>query len=184
MTSIAPNETTTTWTVDATHAEVGFSVKHLMISTVRGRFGGIEGTVTIDEANPAKSAVDVAIDVTSIDTRQEMRDNHLRSADFFDVATYPTMRFVSKKVSGDIEGDFKLVGDLTIRDQTREVTLDATFTGKGKDPWGNERTGFEAKGKINRSEFGLGWNQALEAGGVMVSEDVKLSIEVELIKKA
>ncbi len=184
MTSIAPTSTATTWTIDATHAEVGFSVKHLMISTVRGRFGAVEGTVTIDEATPANSKVDVTIDVASIDTRQEMRDNHLRSPDFFDVATFPTMRFVSKKVSGDIEGDFKVVGDLTIRDQTREVTLDATFTGKGKDPWGNERAGFEAKGKINRTEFGLGWNQALEAGGVMVSEDVKLTIEVEVVKKA
>jgi polyisoprenoid-binding protein YceI len=184
MTATATNAATaTTWTVDATHAEVGFAVRHLMISTVRGRFGAVEGTVTIDEADPANTRVEVSIDVTSIDTRQEMRDNHLRSPDFFDAATHPKMRFVSRKIAGDINGDFSLIGDLTIRDVTREVTLEASFTGRGRDPWGNDRLGFEAKGKINRNDFGLTWNQALETGGVVVSEEVKLSIEVELVKQ-
>ena len=173
----------TTWTVDGAHAEVGFSVRHLMISTVRGRFGGISGTVTFDETKPAASKVDVTIDVSTIDTRQEQRDGHLRSPDFFDVANHPTMRFVSKRVDGNLDGEFKVVGDLTIRGTTREVTLDVTAEGRGKDPWGNLRAGFSAKGKINRSEFGLTWNQALEAGGVAVSDEVKLLIDVELIRQ-
>ena len=174
----------TTWNIDPTHAEIGFAVRHLMLSTVRGRFGAATGTVEFNESNPNASKVDVTIDVTSIDTRQEMRDNHLRSPDFFDVATYPTMRFVSKKIEGDVNGDFTLIGDLTIRGVTKEVSLDASLQGRGMDPWGNERMGFEAKGKINRNEFGLTWNQALETGGVVVSEDVKLSLDVEIVKQA
>jgi polyisoprenoid-binding protein YceI len=175
--------TTTTWAIDPTHAEIGFAVRHLMISTVRGRFGAVEGTVQIDEANPSASKVDVSIDVKSIDTRQEMRDNHLRSPDFFDAENHPTMHFVSKKIDGDIDGDFRIIGDLTIRGNTREVVLDASLQGRGMDPWGNERAGFEAKGKISRGEFGLGWNQALETGGVVVSDEVKLSIDVEILKQ-
>jgi polyisoprenoid-binding protein YceI len=182
MTSTTANETTT-WTVDPTHAEVGFAVKHLMIATVRGRFGTVEGTVVTNEADPSQSKIDVTIDVTSIDTRQEMRDNHLRSADFFDVENHPKMHFVSKKVVGDTSDEFKVIGDLTIRGNTREVTLDVTLTGRGNDPWGNERAGFEAKGKVSRKDFGLEWNQALETGGVMVGDEVKISIDVELIKQ-
>jgi polyisoprenoid-binding protein YceI len=176
---------TTKWTVDPTHAEVGFSVRHMMIATVRGRFGAVSGTVTVDERNPRNSKVDVTIDATSIDTRQEMRDNHLRSPDFFDVAQFPKLHFVSKSIEGDPRnGDFRVIGDLTIRDVTREVELKATFEGEGKDPWGNERAGFSATGKLNRTDFGLHWNQALETGGVLVSDEVKLSIDVELVKKA
>jgi polyisoprenoid-binding protein YceI len=173
----------TTWNVDPTHAELAFAVRHLMLSTVRGRFGAVTGTVKVDESNPANSKIDVTIEVSSIDTRQEMRDNHLRSADFFDVENHPTLHFVSKKVDGDVKGEFKVVGDLTIRGTTREVTLDVSLQGEGKDPWGNERAGFEAKGKINRSDFGLTWNQALEAGGVAVGDEVKISIDVELVKQ-
>ena len=182
-TTTATETTTTTWTVDPTHAEVGFAVKHLMIATVRGRFGTVEGTVVMNEIEPAKSKIDVAIDVTSIDTRQEMRDNHLRSPDFFDVATHPKMHFVSKKIVGDITDEFKVIGDLTIRGNTHDVTLDVTLTGRGNDPWGNERAGFEAKGKISRSQFGLTWNQGLETGGVVIGDEVKISIDVELIKQ-
>jgi polyisoprenoid-binding protein YceI len=177
------NTKATTWTVDASHAEVGFSVRHLMISTVRGRFAGIKGTVTFDETTPAASKVDVTIDVSTIDTRQEQRDAHLRSPDFFDVANHPALHFVSKRVDGNVSGEFKVVGDLTIRGTTREVTLDVTAEGRGMDPWGNLRAGFNAKGKINRSEFGLTWNQALEAGGVAVSDEVKLLIDVELVRQ-
>ncbi len=186
MTAIANPTTsgTTTWTVDATHAEVGFAVRHLMISTVRGRFGAVEGTVTIDETTPANSKIDVTIDVTSIDTRQEMRDNHLRSADFFDAANHPSIRFVSKKIDGDITGEFAVVGDLTIRGTTREVKLAASLEGRGMDPWGNERAGYQATGKINRADYGLTWNQGLETGGVVVGDEVKISIDVELIRKA
>jgi polyisoprenoid-binding protein YceI len=174
----------TTWNIDPTHAEIGFAVRHLMLSTVRGRFGAVTGTVQFDETNPTASKVDVTIDVASIDTRQEMRDNHLRSPDFFDAANHASIRFVSKKIEGDVTGDFKLIGDLTIRGVTREVALDASLQGRGIDPWGNDRMGFEAKGKINRNDFGLTWNQALEAGGVVVGEEVKLSLDVEIVKEA
>jgi polyisoprenoid-binding protein YceI len=176
-------DNTTTWAIDASHAEVGFSVRHLMISTVRGRFGGIEGTVTLDESNPNASKVDVTIDVSSIDTRQAQRDAHLRSADFFDADNHPTMHFVSKRIKGDVTDEFTVVGDLTIRGTTREVSLEVKAEGRGMDPWGNERAGFSAKAKINRSEFGLTWNQMLEAGGVAVGDEIKLSIDAEVVKQ-
>lgn len=175
------SDNTTTWTVDSAHAEIGFAVRHLMIATVRGRFGAVSGTVTVDEQNPHNSKVDVTVDVSSIDTRQEMRDNHLRSPDFFDVEKYPSMHFVSKKIEGDVSGEFRVIGDLTIRGVTREVALTATLEGRTQDPWGNERAGFSASGKINRHDFGLNWNQALETGGVMVGDEVKLTIDVELV---
>jgi polyisoprenoid-binding protein YceI len=172
-----------TWTVDPTHAEIAFAVKHLMIATVRGRFGTVQGTVDLDEARPAAAKIDVTIDVGSIDTRQEQRDNHLRSADFFDAQNHPTMRFVSKRIEGDISGEFRVVGDLTIRGVTKEVALDVTAEGRVRDPWGNDRAGFSAKGKLSRSAFGLTWNQVLEAGGVAVGDEVKLSLDVELVKQ-
>ena len=174
---------TTTWNVDPAHTEVGFAVRHLMISTVRGRFGKVTGTVIVDDDNPRNAKVDVTVDIASIDTRQEMRDNHLRSADFFDVAKHPTMHFVSKRIEGDPTKQFKLIGDLTIKDRTHEVTLDASLEGLVKDPWGGERAGYSLSGKLNRSDFNLLWNQVLEAGGVTVGEEVKLSIDVELVKQ-
>jgi len=174
----------TTWTVDPAHTEVGFAVKHLMISTVRGRFGAVKGTVEQDDANPLASKIDVTIDVGSIDTRTDQRDAHLRSPDFFDVANYPTMRFVSKRIEGDTSDEFVVVGDLTIRKVTREVTLNVTAEGRGPDPWGGKRAGFSAKGRISRGAFGLTWNQALETGGVVVGDEVKLSIDVELVQQA
>ena len=174
---------TTTWTVDPAHAELGFAVRHLMINNVRGRFGKVEGRVDVDEANPNNSKVDVTVDVSSIDTRQEMRDNHLRSADFFDAANHPTMHFVSKRIIGDVNSDFTVIGDLTIRGTTREIELDAHLEGRGRDNWGNERAGFSATGKLNRHDFGLNWNQALEAGGVTVGAEVKISLDVELMHK-
>jgi polyisoprenoid-binding protein YceI len=183
-TTTATATDTTTWTVDHAHTEVGFAVKHLMISTVRGRFGAVEGTVVVNEADPSNSKLDITDDVTSVDTRQQMRDDHLRSADFFDVANHPKMHFVSKKITGDINDEFKVVGDLTIRGNTRETTLDVTMTGRGNDPWGSERAGFEAKGKVSRGEFGLLYNQVLETGGgVVVGDEVKISIDVELVKQ-
>ena len=182
-TAATPTSTTTTWSVDPTHSHVEFAVKHLMISTVRGRFGDIKGTITYNESDPAKSKVEIEIGTSSIDTRTEQRDNHLRSPDFFDVEKYPSMKFVSKRIEGDINGEFKIIGDLTIRDQTHEVPLDAEFHGKTRDPWGGDRMGFEAKGRVNRKEFGLTWNQALEAGGWVVGDDIKLAIEVELVKQ-
>jgi polyisoprenoid-binding protein YceI len=174
---------TTVWTVDPAHAELAFSVRHLMINNVRGRFGKVEGTVVVDNADLNKSKVDVTIDVSSIDTRQEMRDNHLRSADFFDAGTYPTMHFVSKRIVGDVTKDFQIVGDLTIRGTTREIDLKAQLEGRGKDPWGNERAGFSLTGSLNRHDYGLNWNQALEAGGVTVGAEVKITIDVEIFHK-
>jgi polyisoprenoid-binding protein YceI len=185
MTTTQNLETTaTTWTLDPMHVEIGFAIRHLMISTVRGRFGAASGVVVFDEADRANSKIDVTIDVSSIDTRQEMRDNHLRSADFFDVAKYPAMHFVGKRIEGDVTKKFRVVGDLTIRDVTREVTLDVANEGMTTDPWGNQRVGLSATAKINRSDFNLTWNQALEAGGVVVGEEVKLSIDAELIRQA
>jgi polyisoprenoid-binding protein YceI len=173
-----------TWTVDGAHAEVGFAVKHLMIATVRGRFGAVTGTIDFDEAHPLSSTIDVTVDVSSIDTRQEQRDNHLRSPDFFDVANFPTMHFVSTAIAGDLDGAFRVTGDLTIRGVTKPVTLDVTAEGRVRDPWGNDRAGFSAAGKISRGAFGLTWNQMLEAGGVTVSDEVKLVIDVELVRQA
>lgn len=179
-----PETTATTWNLDPMHVEIGFAVRHLMISTVRGRFGAASGVIVVDETNPSNSKIDISIDVASIDTRQEMRDNHLRSADFFDVANYPVMRFVGKRVEGDVKRKFHVVGDLTIRDVTREVTLDVANEGATTDPWGNQRVGFSATTKLNRSDFNLTWNQALETGGVVVGEEVKLSIDAEFIRQA
>ncbi len=174
----------TTWNIDPSHSTVGFSVKHMMISTVRGRFADFTAAITLDEANAANSSVNVSIASASVDTKFEQRDNHLRSADFFDVENHPKLTFASKRVEGNPNGDFKVIGDLTIRGVTREVVLNATFDGTGKDPWGNERRAFSASTMINREEFALTWNQGLEAGGLLVSRDVKIEIESQFVKAA
>jgi polyisoprenoid-binding protein YceI len=174
---------TGTWTVDPAHSSIEFRVKHMMISTVRGRFGEFEGTI---EAAPDyhDSKVRGTIEAASIDTNEPRRDEHLRSADFFDVETFPSITFRSARIA-DATGDrFKLIGDLTIHGVTREVTLDVTAEGRGKDPWGGERAGFSAATKIKRSEFGLTWNQALETGGFVVGDDIKISLDVEVVKQA
>lgn len=172
----------TTWNIDPTHSTVGFSVKHLMISTVRGRFSGFSGSLTLDDTRPANAALEVTIDAASVDTRVEQRDNHLRSPDFFDAASHPALTFKSTRIEGDPQGRFTVHGDLTIRGVTRAVALRASFEGTGRDPWGNERKAFTASGTINREEFGLTWNQALEAGGLLVSTDVKLDIEAQFVR--
>lgn len=182
--SIAESTTTTTWTIDPAHTTVEFSLKHLMISTVRGHFGAVSGTIVLDEANPEASTVTAEIDVTSIDTRQEQRDAHLRSADFFDVEKYPNIAFRSTRIEALGGGRYNVVGDLTIRDVTREVVLETTDEGRGGDPWGGQRAGFSATTKIDRREFGLTWNQALETGGVLVGNDIKISLEVQAVKAA
>jgi len=173
---------TQTWQIDSAHTDAAFAVKHLMISTVRGHFGAVSGTVTVDENDPKSAKVDVHIDTKSIDTRQGQRDEHLRSADFFDVANHPEIHFVSTRIEGDPRGEFKLTGDLTIRGTTRPITLDVTSEGSGDDPWGNLRAGFSATGKLRRADFGLTWNQALEAGGVVVGDEVKITIDVEMTR--
>jgi polyisoprenoid-binding protein YceI len=173
----------TTWSIDPAHSHVEFAVKHLMISTVKGRFGAVRGTIRTDEADPARGQVEVEIDADSIDTREAQRDAHLKSADFFDIEKFPTITFKSTRIT-DVDGDsFRLTGDLTIHGVTRPVTLDVTSEGRGKDPWGGERAGFSAKGKIKRSEFGLTWNQVLETGGFVVGDEIKITLDVELVKQ-
>jgi polyisoprenoid-binding protein YceI len=172
------------WRIDPAHSHVEFAVRHLMISTVKGAFGDVRGTVWVDESDARTVLVDITIQVASIDTRQEQRDAHLRSADFFDAARFPTITFRSRLVEGNHQdSEFRLVGDLTIRDVTREVVLDVSSEGRLTDPWGAERAGFSARGKIDRTDFGLTWNQMLEAGGVVVGNEVKISIEVELVRQ-
>ena len=174
--------TTKTWQLDPAHTNIEFAVKHLMIATVRGRFGGVQGTVQVDESNPRTATVDVTIDAASVDTRQEQRDGHLRSPDFFDVAQFPTIRFVSRAIEGDPRAGFRVIGDLTIRGVTKEVTVNVSTEGQGVDPWGNLRAGFTASAKIDRRDFGLTWNQALETGGFAVGHDVKLTIDAEFFR--
>ena len=174
----------TKWQIDASHSAAEFAVKHLMISTVKGHFADVSGTVTTDDSDPNKVSVDVSIGVASIDTREPKRDAHLRSPDFFDTEKFPKITFKGTRVDGSVDGEFKLTGNLTIRDVTRPVTLNVESAGHVKDPWGGERAGFAATTKINRKDFGLGWNMALEAGGVMVGEEVKIAIELELVKQA
>jgi polyisoprenoid-binding protein YceI len=168
------------WNIDPTHSTAEFSVRHLMITNVKGRFGALTGTVDYDAATPEASKINVTIDATSIDTRDEKRDGHLKSADFFDVEKFPTVTFVSKKVTKD--GDtLNALGDLTMHGVTKEITLEVdTPSAPGKDPWGNTRIGSSAHAKINRKDWDLGWNAALETGGVLVGEQVKINIEVSL----
>ena len=174
--------TETTWTLDATHTSVGFSAKHLMFTTVKGRFADVEGTVVSHGGDsPADATVRVAMKAASIDTKAEQRDAHLRSPDFLDAENFPVVTFVSTRIDGSLER-LKLTGDLTIRGVTRPITLDVTYEGGGMDPWGNERIGFHASGKFDRRDFGLVWNQALETGGVLVGNDIKVEIDAQLVK--
>ncbi len=168
-----------TWNVDPAHSGVEFTVTHLMISKVRGRFSDISGSVVTD-GTPEGSRVEVEIGTASISTHDNGRDTHLRSADFFDVEQYPKIRFVSTSVKSKSDDEFRVTGDLTIKGVTKSVDMDVTSEGSGRDPWGIDRAGFSGTLKIDRRDFGLTWNQALETGGVMVSNEVKLTIDVEL----
>jgi polyisoprenoid-binding protein YceI len=176
----------TEWTIDPAHSTASFTVKHMMVSTVRGEFGKISGTASWTRPDYSDAQVDVTIDATTIDTREPKRDAHLRSPDFFDVQKFPTLTFKSKRVEKAKEkGHLSLVGDLTIHGVTREVAFDVTAPSpEMKTPFGTIAVGAEAKTKINRKDFGLNWNKALEAGGVLVSEDVNIDINLELSKKA
>ena len=177
---------TTTWQIDPTHSAVEFAVKHMMFSTVRGRFKNVTGTIEVDEQNPDRSTVNVEIDAATIDTGVADRDAHLRGADFFNVEQFPTITFRSKRVEGAMkkEGDrFKVVGDLTIRGKAIEVTLESTYTGTGKDPWGNIKGAAEATAKIDRRDWGLMWNQALETGGILVANEVRIEVQVQAVKQ-
>lgn len=172
------------WNIDLSHSGVGFAVRHMVISKVRGRFATFGGAIKLDEADLTRSTIDLSIDATSIDTGIADRDKHLRSADFFDVDNFPALTFKSKRIEKVSDTRYTLVGDLTIRGVTREVLLDVEYGGQGKDPWGNVRAGFTAKTHIDRKDFGLQWNQVLEAGGVLVGERVDIEIEVEAVKAA
>lgn len=183
-TATATASTATRWAIDTSHSSVGFSVRHLMISNVRGEFKKFAGEVVLDPQDPAGTSVSATIEVGSIHTREDQRDNHLRGADFFDAEKFPDITFASKRVTRTGDG-YDVVGELTIRDQTREVVLKVEdVTDEQADPWGNRRIGASAKTKIRRSEFGITWNAALELGGVMVGDEITINIEVSLVKKA
>ncbi|HYP90820.1 MAG TPA: YceI family protein [Polyangiaceae bacterium] len=171
------------WNIDKAHSEVGFAVKHMMISTVRGKFASFDADVELDPANLSAAKVTARIDAKSLDTNEEKRDGHLRSPDFFDVEKYPTLTFTSTKVTGSAE-EVEVAGTLKIKDQEHPVTLKGEVTGPSKDPWGNLRVGFSLSGEIERERWGLGWNQALEAGGVLVGKKVKIVLEAQLVKGA
>jgi polyisoprenoid-binding protein YceI len=173
----------TTWNIDPDHSNIGFKVRHLMISNVKGSFDKNSGVVDINDKDITKSKVQVSIDTASVNTNVTKRDEHLRSADFFDVTKFPTMTFVSKKVAKAGKDKLKVTGDLTIHGITKEVVLNVEGPSKeSKDPWGNIRSGATASTKINRTDFGLVWNKALETGGVVVGEEIAINLEIEMIK--
>lgn len=175
---------THTWNFDAVHSAVGFSVRHLVFAKVRGRFTTWSGSLELNDDDLTESRVHVSIDASSIDTGTPDRDAHLRSPDFFDVAQFPALSFESSRIEA-LGGDrYRVYGDLTIRDVTREVVLESEFSGRAKDPWGNDRVAFTAKASIDRRDFGLKWNQALETGGVVVGERVEIELEVQAVKAA
>ena len=172
-----------TWQIDPVHSNATFSVKHAMVATVRGQFKVISGTLEIDEEHPENSSIAAQAETASIDTRDTNRDAHLRSADFFESEKYPTISFKSTKVDKTGDNTYRVVGILDMHGVQKEIALDAEYAGQGKDPYGNTRAGLSATGKLNRKDFGLNWNAALEAGGVLVSDAVKIEIDLSAINK-
>lgn len=170
------------WNFDQAHTVIGFAAKHMMVTTVRGKFTKFSGEFDLNEAHPEQSSLSVTVDAASINTGQEQRDGHLRSPDFFDVATYPTITYVSKKVEKKGEDRYHLLGDMTVHGVTREVPLDVTLEGHGKNPYGKHIAGFTITGAISRKDFDLNWNVALESGGWLVSDQVKLEIDAEVVE--
>jgi polyisoprenoid-binding protein YceI len=182
-TSTATTPRVSTWELDPAHSAAHFSIRHMMVSTVRGQFGKIAGVVKLDETDPTRSSAQAIIDVSSINTRDPQRDAHLKSADFFDAEKFPSIDFKSTKSVKTGADTYEVTGQLTLRGITREVTLTVeALSEEGKDPWGKLRRGATATGKLNRKDFGLNWNQVLETGGILVGDDVKLTIDVELVK--
>ena len=176
--------TTGTWAIDPSHTTIGFTARHAMVAKVRGSFGEFEGTFTLDGANPAASKADLTIQVGSIETKNADRDGHLKSGDFLDADNFRTITFSSTSVEQKSDDTFVVTGDLTIRGTTKAVPVTFTLLGTSTDPWGGQRIGFEGEAEINRKDFGLTWNAALETGGVLVSETVKLVLDVEAVKQA
>ncbi len=186
-TAVATNPvpaTTTTWAIDPAHTTVEFSVRHMMVSSTKGHFAGVTGTLIIDEQNPQNSSADVTIDASTVNTREERRDAHLRSADFLEVETYPEITFKTTRVVPESKDRFKVYGDITIHGVTQQVVLDTEYFGQNKTPWGSEVIGFAAETKISRKDFGLTYNAALETGGFLVGDEIKIRLEVEAIKQA
>jgi polyisoprenoid-binding protein YceI len=173
-----------TWNIDTSHSIAEFAVKHMMISSVKGRFGSLAGVITGDEANPLASSVTASIDVASIDTKDDQRDAHLKSDDFFNAEKFPKITFVSKRVERVDAENYRVIGDLTIRDVTKEVVLDTEFEGQVVDPWGNQRAGFSATTQISRADFGVNFNGLLETGGVIVGDQVKITLNIEAVRAA
>jgi len=174
-----------TWTIDSSHSAAQFAVRHMMVTTVRGDMGKITGTVTFDPSKPAAGSIEAAVDVTGINTREAGRDKHLKSADFFDVEKFPTITFKSKKIEAAAGGGFKVTGDLTMKGVTKEVVLDTEPLRPAiKDQRGNSRTGTTATAKLNRQDFGVNWSRALDGGGVVVSDEVSVTIDIQLISAA
>lgn len=182
--TIDTREQVTTYEIDPAHTVAEFSVKHLMVTNVKGQFTQVSGQLQLDETDPTRSLVSATAEAASIDTRESQRDEHLRSADFFDVEHFPIISFTSRRVEPTRRPNvYRVVGDLTIRGVTREVAFDTTHVGKITDPWGNTRIGLSATARVNRKDFGLHWNMALEAGGVLVGDTVKISLDVEAVQK-
>jgi polyisoprenoid-binding protein YceI len=176
-------DTTGTWQIDPTHTTIGFSVRHAMIAKVRGRFTDFAGSFTLDGDNPANSSAQLTVLLTSVDTQNADRDNHLRSAEFFDVESFPEMAFISTGVEAK-GNSFVVTGDLSVHGVTKSVPVKFELVGISQDPWGNTRIGFEGEAEINRRDFGLEWNVALDTGGVLVSENIKITLDVEAVKQA
>jgi polyisoprenoid-binding protein YceI len=172
------------WNIDPAHTGINFSVRHMVVSKVRGRFAKYSGTIKLDDADFTRSSVEVSIDASSIDTGVADRDTHLRSPDFFDIEKFPELTFHSKRIEQVADAQYRVVGDLTIRGVKREVVLDVEYGGRGKDPWGNERVGFVAKTSIDRKDFGLTWNQVLETGGILVGDRVEIELDVQAVRAA
>lgn len=173
----------TKWTIDPTHSEILFKVKHLMITNVKGEFRKFNAEVESSNEDFSDAKINLTIDAASVFTNNDDRDNHLKSADFFDVANYPELNFKSISFTKKDDGNYKLKGLLTIKGISKEITLDAEFGGVNKDPWGNQKAGFSINGSFNRKDWGLNWNAALETGGVLVSDEVKMSAEVQFVKQ-
>lgn len=175
---------TSLWNIDPSHSTIAFSIRHMMFAKVRGHFASWRGSVEMDPEALEKAAVRVSIDANSIDTGTEKRDEHLRSEDFLDVAKFPELKFRSTKIIKRDDESYELHGKLTVRETTKELVLETSFAGRGKDPWGVERAGFSASATILRSDFGLTWNQALETGGVLVGDKIELELDLQLVKAA
>ncbi len=184
--STAPTApTVVTYAIDPSHSSAGFKIRHLMVAYVRGGFSGVTGDVVVDHANPANTKINASIDATTVHTHDEKRDAHIKSPDFLNVEKYPKITFVSKRVTPDGNYQWKVTGDLTLHGVTKEITLDVeSAPSEAKDPWGNLRSGASAEGVVKRSDFGLTFNAPLETGGFMLSDEVQIHIDVEMIRKA